>query len=115
MTTEIRKNETDNRRALTPRVDVFENNDEILLIADLPGLAKETLDLKLEANLLQIEGTVPPDSDGFHNGFVYRRAFELPNGIDADKVQAELAQGVLTLHVPKSAAKRTRTISIKSA
>ena len=115
MTTEIRKNEADTRRALTPRVDVFENNDEILLIADLPGLAKETLDLKLEANQLQIEGSVPPDSEGFHGGFVYRRAFVLPNGIDAEKVHAELEQGVLKLHVPKAAGKRTRTVPIRTA
>jgi HSP20 family molecular chaperone IbpA len=105
----------DARRAVTPRVDIFENHDELLLIADLPGVKKDALDLRLEKNQLHLAGPVAKDAHGFHDGFVYRRVFALPNGIDGDKVSAELKQGVLTLRLPKSAAQRTRVVPVSAS
>jgi HSP20 family protein len=123
----MRKNETlpsqaqkegevlDERRTVTPRVDIFESHDELLLHADLPGVSKDALNLRLEKNQLHLEGAVAEDEHRFHDAFVYRRVFALPNGIDVEKVNAELVAGVLTLHLPKSAAQRTRVVPIKAS
>jgi HSP20 family molecular chaperone IbpA len=102
-------------RAFTPRVDIFENNDELLLIADVPGLAKDALNLRLEKSELHLEGKVPAEPHGLHEAFVYRRVFALPNGIDAEKASAELKQGVLRLRMPKSAGQRARTVPVTTA
>lgn len=114
----LTKNENeaiDQRRAVTPRVDIFENNDELMLLADVPGVQKDALELRIEKNELHLEGSVAPDTNGFHDGFVYRRAFALPNGIDGEKVSAELKHGVLKLRLPKAATQRTRLVPITAA
>ena len=100
------------QRSLTPRVDIFENNDEILLIADVPGVRKEDLNLRIEKHELSLEGNVPADPAGFHGAFRYQRSFSLPHGIDGERVSAELKQGTLTLKLPKAASLRTRQVQI---
>jgi len=105
-----------------PRVDVFENAHEYLVVADVPGVAKEGLDVRFESGELRIEArrTRTEAQQGHVLGAEYRigdyrRAFAMPDGIDADKIEADLANGVLRVHLPKSAAKRPRKIDVRSS
>ncbi len=110
-----------------PRVDVFENAHEYLVVADVPGVAKDGLDVRFESGELRIEAhraasKTSPTRDGQGSLLTeeyrigdYRRAFAMPDGIDADKIEAELAHGVLRVHLPKSAAKRPRKIDVRAS
>lgn len=98
------------RPAYAPPVDVFENKDEILIFADLPGVPKENLAIRLEKSELVIEGRRPEDRGD--DAFDYRRMFVVPAGIDADKISATLQNGVLRLTLPKPAALKPRQIAV---
>jgi HSP20 family molecular chaperone IbpA len=98
------------RRFVRPRVDVFESDAEYLLVADVPGAAKDTVDVRFEEGELAIEAP----RAGL-TGVSYRRAFALPEGVDADRIDASLANGVLSVRVPKAASRRARRIEIRSA
>jgi HSP20 family molecular chaperone IbpA len=93
------------RPAVAPVVDVFENKDEVLLVADLPGVNTDGLRVDVEEERLVIEGR--------RGDWDYRRAFVMPDGIERDKIAAELKDGVLRLHLPKAAAVKPRRIEIK--
>lgn len=95
----------------SPLVDVYENDDEFLLSADLPGVSTDSLRIDVDSEELLIEGRRPKD-DRWGMGF--RRSFKLPAGTDTDNVNAELKQGVLWLHLPKAAAIKPRRIEIKA-
>ena len=108
------------RPLATPRVDIYENQDEILLIADMPGVTQSDLKIDLDEEQLVIDGRPPEDSVGASlvrefEPVEYRRSFVVPQGIDRDKVSAELRNGVLWLHLPKSQAVKPRRIEVKSA
>lgn len=110
MTNELTK--TNQPAATRPRVDVFENAQEYLVIADLPGVAKEDLDVRFESGELRIEARRTGGQETERGG--YRRAFAMPEGLDAEKIAAELAHGVLEVHLPKATAKRPRRIEINA-
>ena len=104
---------------LTPPVDIFENEQEILLLADLPGVAEDGLSITLEKNELTIQASrMSKEHPGailasdFREGD-YQRSFMVPQGIDGEKVSAELKNGVLHVHLPKSAGLRPRKIEVK--
>ena len=102
------------RAAVAPAVDIFESKDELLILADLPGVAREDLSVHFEKGRLSIEGrlrTFVADEEPFD----YRRSFVVPQGIDAEKIAANLQNGVLRLSLPKPAAAKPRQIEIKSA
>jgi HSP20 family protein len=98
------------RRAFAPAVDVFENTDELVVFADLPGVETEDLTVDLEKNQLSFRGKRTKNGQAFD----YARTFVVPTGIDAEKISAELKNGVLTLHLPKSAAHKPRAIEVKA-
>lgn len=77
----------------TPPVDVFENEQEILIYADLPGVKKEDVHLSYEEGSVKLEATFGPRT--------YKRVFETQLTLDADRISAELKHGVLTLRLPK--------------
>jgi HSP20 family molecular chaperone IbpA len=95
-------------RELTPAVDVYENEAELLIVADLPGATSERLDIKIDPPELRFE-TKPAEP----NGSSYRRSFTIDERIDAGKVSAELKHGVLTIHLPKADEVRPRKIAIR--
>jgi HSP20 family molecular chaperone IbpA len=108
------------RRCFRPRTDVFENETEYLVVADVPGVATDAIDVRFEDGELTIEARRTDDTRGTALATEsgpgdYRRAFALPEGVDADKIDASLANGILSVHVPKSAAKRARRIDVRSA
>ncbi len=117
----------DNRRLETvsehptvrPPVDIYENRDEYLVVADLPGVDKDRLDIQLVDSQLTIEGQVGEEA-GEHTIerefrlINYRRSFELPEHVDRQKVAAKLENGVLTLHLPKSEAVKPKRIQVQA-
>lgn len=111
---ETRTEPVEQRPAFAPPVDVYENEKEVLVIADLPGVPKESLNVRLDKDQLSIEAT---PSTYLEKGqqWDFRRRFVMPSGIDAEKITAELGNGVLTLHLPKSEKARPRQIPIKTS
>lgn len=109
-------------RALLPPVDVVEDSTGITLYADLPGVSRERLNLRVEGDTLTIEGElaldVPQDMQASHAEVQqsrYRRSFTLSKELDADKVGAELSQGVLRVRIPKAEHAQPRRIEVKAA
>jgi len=103
----------------TPRVDIIETPEELLLYADLPGVKSEDVDVRFENGELILHGKCPPRHqpgnflrNEFDVGDFYR-VFTLNESIDAEKIVAELKQGVLTVHLPKSEAVKPRKITVK--
>ncbi|MBU1194382.1 MAG: Hsp20/alpha crystallin family protein [Proteobacteria bacterium] len=104
----------------TPAVDIYENDNEILLHADMPGVAKEDVSVNIDNGTLSLSGIRRFDSKGVFaweefSDVEYIRSFSVPQTIDVEKVKAELKDGVLKLHLPKSEAAKPRMIEIKAA
>ena len=103
--------------AVAPVVDIFENDDEILLHADMPGVVKEDVFVNVDNGKLEISGVRNLATKGSANweefgNVEYHRTFSVPQTIDVAKVNAELKDGVLRLHLPKSEAAKPRMIQI---
>jgi len=106
--------------ALTPPVDVIEDESGITLYADLPGVSRDKLNLQVEAATLTIEAesalAIPEGLKTSHTEVGlgrFRRVFTLSNELDTQNVTAELAQGVLKLRIPKAAHAQPRRVDIQ--
>ncbi|SRR6056297_297390 len=104
----------------TPAVDIYENDNEILLHADMPGVVKENISVDIDNGTLSISGVRKLETEGAatyeeFSDVEYVRTFSVPQTIDVEKVEAELKDGVLRLHLPKSEAAKPRQIEIKTA
>ena len=87
-----------------PLIDVFENEAEFLLVADLPGVNKDALNITANGN--QLELVAETDS------LDYRRSFTLGDDVDLEAIEAKLDNGELSMHLPKRAQARVRKINI---
>lgn len=108
------------RTFVRPLVDVFENDAEYLIVADVPGATKESIEVHYHDGELALEARRGPVTTGKSLGEErrradYRRVFAMPDGIDAEKIEAKIDAGVLRLRLPKSQAQRTRRIEVRSA
>jgi len=108
-------------RAVLPAVDVFEDADGITLLADMPGVPKDQLELKLEGDALLIEGGVQAlTPEGLEAVYAevrvprYRRSFTLSRELDTTRIAANLKDGVLTLRIPKQAHAQPRRIAVSA-
>lgn len=108
--------------ALWPPVDVIEDTTGITLYADVPGVPREQLNLRVDGDTLVIEAEMAlslPEGLQPHHAEValarYRRAFTLSKELDAQAVSAELQQGVLRVRVPKAAHAQPRKIQVQVA
>lgn len=104
---------------MLPAVDVVEDTTGITLYADLPGVPKNKLNVRVEADALNIEGEVElplaADMEASHAEVYlprYHRAFTLGQELDRDKVTAEFKHGVLKLHIPKADHAKPRKVAI---
>lgn len=93
-----------------PRVDIYEGEDDWLLLADLPGVEPADVHVKTERDTLELAAT-GVGLDGTRIAF--RRSFQLARGTAVDAIRAELKDGVLTLTLPKAAEVRSRAIEVK--
>ena len=114
--------ETDRTEAaLLPPTDVIEDAEGITLYADLPGVAKDQLNLQVDGDKLTIEGPIALDvPEGMASSHAevglprYRRVFTLSRELDAGKISAEFNAGVLKLRIPKAAHAQPRRIEIQA-
>ena len=117
----VRPGDADAQRAVLPAVDVYEDEAGITLLADMPGVPKDRLELKVEADTLSIEGQVVASTpEGLEAVYAevrvprYRRTFTLSRELDTTKVDASLKDGVLTLRIPKQAHAQPRRIEVQA-
>lgn len=108
-------------RAVLPAVDVFEDASGITLLADLPGVPREQLELKIEGDALLIEGSAqPPTPEGLEALYAevrvprYRRRFTLSRELDSSRIEANLKDGVLNLRIPKQVHAQPRRITVSA-
>ncbi|MFK7985615.1 MAG: Hsp20/alpha crystallin family protein [Sandaracinaceae bacterium] len=106
----VRRDETRTAyRQVTPRVDILEGADEMRLVFDLPGVVEADVDLRVERGDLSLSAEDPARAR------VYRRAFSLPETIDAHAVTAELDAGVLRVSLGKRSEAKPRRIAVRTA
>jgi HSP20 family protein len=104
----------------TPRVDFLETEDELVAYADMPGCRPEDVDVQYENGRLELHGKCLPRQEDvdylLHEYGVgdYYRSFTINQEIDASRIAAALKQGVLAVHLPKSAAAKPRRVAVKA-
>lgn len=111
---------TRNDAYFTPRVDIFETDTELLLLADLPGVAAENVDLRYEQGELILQGKVTPRHSrghlilGEYEEGDFFRVFQIHESIDAARIEAECKNGVLTVHLPKVESAKPKQVKVKA-
>lgn len=103
---------------VTPPVDIYETGEGLVVKADLPGVSKETLNVRVENNLLTIRGeashVAPGDPIYREYGLVnFFRQFELNEKVDQGKISAEFKHGVLTLSLPKAEEAKPKKLDVR--
>ena len=106
-------------RVFVPTTDIFETEQALTLVAEMPGVDKAKVDVSVEDGVLTIQGQIDfsqyeglrPVYTEYNIGH-YRRAFTLSNRIDQNKISAEIKDGVLTLVLPKAEEAKPRRISV---
>ena len=108
-------------RCFVPRSDIYELEDQIVIVADVPGAVEESIQVTVEKNVLTINAFVDQAApEGYSLSFAeyevgdYSRSFRLSNEIDREKIEATVRDGVLRLYLPKAGEARARTISVKA-
>jgi len=102
-------------RELTPTVDIFENDTELLVVADVPGLDPNDIGVHVDLPEFRIEAKVQGTPSTTEKPVVYTRSFRIDERIDPERVKAEYNNGVLRVHLAKSAAFRPRRIEVQSS
>lgn len=113
-----RENTRAKEQFVTPAVDIFETPDGLTLVSDLPGVAKETLDIQVIDEILTLQARTRSEQRGRQ---VYRefqlvnffRQFQLADTVDAARITADLKNGVLTLRLPRAEAAKPKKIPIQ--
>jgi HSP20 family protein len=108
-------------RCFIPRSDIYELEDQMVIVADVPGVDEKAIDITLEKNILTISALVEPViPEGYALRFAeyeigdYQRSFRLSNEIDRENIQASVKDGVLRLYLPKAKEALARKISVKA-
>ena len=109
-------------KVFLPPVDIIENPNEIILMADMPGTDEKSIDITLEKNVLTIEGFVSPEipqdlnlAYAEYDVGDYRRTFTLSNEINQAKIDASYKHGVLKIKLPKAEAAKPKKIKVMAA
>jgi HSP20 family protein len=109
----------------TPRIDIRETDEEVVVTAELPGLEEKDFEVELEDDVLTIKGEKRTEHEEKREGYrhiesasgSFRRAIPMPSEVDADAVKATYKQGIVTVTLPKLAEARrnARTVPIQSS
>jgi HSP20 family protein len=108
-------------RAYLPTADIFETEDALTVVLEMPGVDRRNIDVNVENSLLMIEGRIdfskyeglqPVYSE--YNVGPFRRSFRISARVDQDKIKAEMRDGVITLTLPKSEEAKPRRIEVRS-
>ncbi len=112
---------TRDRQVYIPRADIYETENAIIVMADVPGADESSLDITLEKNVLTIFASVQPEQpEGYSLIYQeygvgdYERSFILSNQVDRAKIEATVKGGVLRLELPKAAEAQARKISVRA-
>ncbi len=105
---------------ITPLTDIYEEENGLYVVVDLPGVERDGLKIRVEKDVLTIEGHVEANKD---RNYLFRefepsnyfRQFELTDTVDQENISAELKNGVLSLFLPKAEALKPRSIEVKFA
>ena len=107
-------------RAFLPTTDIFETDEALTLLLEMPGVDRENIEISVENGVLTVEGKInfskyeglqPVYSE--YNIGPFRRTFRIPSRIDQDKIRAEMQAGVITLVLPKAEEAKPRRIDVK--
>src|SRR5215831_20656518 len=114
-------NEPRGARPWSPSVDIYENENELVLEADLPDVKLEDIEVRVENQTLTLKGERKFEEDQSVRGYhriersygTFTRSFTVPTTVDSDKVSAEFKNGVLTVKLPKKEAAKPRQVKIE--
>jgi HSP20 family molecular chaperone IbpA len=117
-TPQTREETRSQEQYVTPPVDIYETSEGLVVKADLPGVSKETLNVRAENNLLTIRGEASHVAPGepIYREYVlanFFRQFELNEKVDQGKISAEFKHGVLTLNLPKAEEAKPKQIEVR--
>ena len=111
---------TRDRFCYIPKTDIYETEDEIILVADVPGADQDTVDITLEKNILSINAFVDDDVPGGYDriyseyeGGDFERSFRLSDEINQNNIKAFVNDGELRLHLPKAEPAKTKKIKVE--
>ena len=115
--------EAESTAAWIPAVDVFETKDGLRIIAELPGVAPEQVKVSVEQGILTLRGEKQQHSEEqseavhrYERSYgAFQRSFQLPSSVDADRIDAKMEHGVLTISLPKAERAKAKEIAVKSA
>lgn len=109
-------------QCFVPRSDIYELEDQIIIVADVPGAAEDSVEITLEKNILTINAYIEPvEWDGYSLSYAeygigdYQRSFRIPDQIDRDNIEAVLKDGVMRVFLPKAPEAKTRKIEVKAS
>jgi HSP20 family protein len=117
---EQRESTRSDERHVAPPVDIYEDDQGLVVVADLPGADSSSLDVRVERGVLTIQARASTSRAGGNP--VYReyeptgffRQFQLPEEVDTGRIEADLKNGVLTLHLPRVAPAQPRRIQVRA-
>ena len=108
-------------RAFMPNADIFETEDALTLVLEMPGVDRDNIDISVENGVLTVEGKINLGKYeglqpvyGEYNVGPYRRSFRISSRIDQDKINAEMRDGVITLVLPKAEEAKPRRIEVRT-
>lgn len=103
----------------SPNTNLYDAGDHFVVIAEVPGMSKDDIDIKIQGNYLELSGSRKADiPDGYRihrterPAATFTRSFTIPSEVDAEKVKASMQDGLLTLTLPKAEAAKPKQISI---
>jgi HSP20 family protein len=112
---------TRDRQVYIPRADIYETEDSIIVLTDMPGVDESSVDITIEKNVLTISAYVEPEEQENYRCTYseygigdYERSFILSNQVDREGIEASVKDGVLRLSLPKSKEAKTRKITVKA-
>jgi HSP20 family molecular chaperone IbpA len=107
-------------RAFMPATDIFETDEALTVVLEMPGVTRDNVDVSIENNLLTVEGRINLQQYedlqpvyGEYNIGPYRRSFRLSNQVDQSRIEAEMQDGVVTLVLPKAEQAKPRRIQVR--
>jgi HSP20 family molecular chaperone IbpA len=109
------------RRAAVPPVDILENADEVLVVADVPGVQASAIDVRVENDTLTLEAkhASPPEGTPAlareYDETDFARSFRIPAGVDTANINAEVRNGTVVVRLPKAAVAKPRKISVRTS
>lgn len=116
-TVTARKETRAQERDISPPVDIYENANGLMVMADLPGVTKDGLDVRVEQGILTMVAKTAHVAVGtpvwseFELSHFFRQ-FELPGEVDEERIKADLKHGILALHLPKKEKAKPRKIQV---